>query len=246
MNLVELASVTKHYQLGDIDVLALDNVNFAVQHGDFVAITGPSGSGKTTMLNLIGCLDVPSSGELRVMGEAVSSLNEATLDKLRSRTFGMIFQNFNLIPVLTAQENVALPLHLHGLSRQQIQQRAKESLHAVGLEGFAGFRPDQLSGGQRQRVAIARALVTKPQLILADEPTASLDTANAVALVELMKQLNADQGVTFVFSTHDDRLLNHVRSIVELRDGRLSVTSKTPAHRARTPAIPQTELCGVM
>ncbi|TDR79757.1 ABC transporter ATP-binding protein [Paludibacterium purpuratum] len=224
MNLVEFASVTKRYQLGDVEVVALNGVDFQIQPGDFVAITGPSGSGKTTMLNLIGCLDAPSAGELRVMGKTIEALGEQALDQLRSRTFGMIFQNFNLIPVLTAEENVALPLHLHNLSRQDMRQRATEALRAVDLERFATFRPDQLSGGQRQRVAIARALVTRPQLILADEPTASLDTANALSLVELMKRLNSEQGVTFVFSTHDDRLLRHVSRIVELRDGKLTVT----------------------
>ena len=246
MNLVEFASVTKRYQLGDVEVVALDGVSFAVQPGDFVAITGPSGSGKTTMLNLIGCLDAPSAGEMRVMGKAVDSLDEQALDQLRSRTFGMIFQNFNLIPVLTAEENVALPLHLHNLSRQEMRKRAQDALRAVGLERFASFRPDQLSGGQRQRVAVARALVTRPQLILADEPTASLDTANAIALVELMKQLNADHGVTFVFSTHDDRLLQHVRRIVELRDGKLSVTREQAARQEPAGALPQTDDQGVL
>ncbi len=246
MYLVEFASVTKRYQLGDVEVVALDGVDFQVQPGDFVAITGPSGSGKTTMLNLIGCLDSPSDGEVKVMGKAVNALSEPALDQLRSRTFGMIFQNFNLIPVLTAEENVALPLHLHALSRQETRQRVAEALRAVGLERFAGFRPDQLSGGQRQRVAVARALVTRPQLILADEPTASLDTTNAIALVELMKQLNAEQGVTFVFSTHDDRLLQHVRRIVELRDGTLSVTRELPAAAPRDGFVPQTDRYEVM
>ena len=218
-HLIEFERVTKRYQLGDVEVLALDGVDFSVRKGDFVALTGPSGSGKTTMLNLIGCLDIPSSGEVRVMGQAVSTLTEDQLDSLRSRSFGMIFQTFNLVPVLSALENVCLPLHLHGLRARDMQRRGSDALRAVGLERFADFRPDQLSGGQRQRVAVARALVTRPQLILADEPTASLDSTNAIALVELMKQLNADQGVTFVFSTHDERLLRHVREVVELRDG---------------------------
>jgi putative ABC transport system ATP-binding protein len=229
MPLVEFRAVSKHYALGESDVVALNEVDFAVEEGDFVAITGPSGSGKTTMLNLIGCLDAPSSGEIKIMGKPVTSLDEAALDTLRSRTFGMIFQTFNLIPVLTALENVVLPLHLHRLSRKEMEQRATAALQAVGIERFARSRPDQLSGGQRQRVAVARALVTRPQVILADEPTASLDTANAVALIELMKRLNAEQGATFVFSTHDDRLLDHVDRIVELCDGQLSVTRQTAA-----------------
>lgn len=221
MELIRLKAVTKQYKLGDVEVVALDGIDFTVKSGDFVAITGPSGSGKTTMLNLIGGLDTPTRGTIQVKGESIESLDERSLDVLRSRTFGMVFQHFNLIPVLSAEENVALPLHLHGLTARDIRNRATQALRNVGLERFLTFRPDQLSGGQRQRVAIARALVTEPSLILADEPTASLDTENAMALVELMKLLNRNQGVTFVFSTHDDRLLRHVDQVAELRDGRL-------------------------
>lgn len=222
MNLVEFESVTKRYRLGEVEVTALDSVNFAVRRGDFVAITGPSGSGKTTMLNLIGCLDSPTSGEIRISGRPVSSLDDRALDQLRSRTYGIIFQNFNLVPVLTALENVMLPLHLHKISQEERRMRACAALAAVSLTRFADFRPDQLSGGQRQRVAVARALVTEPKLILADEPTASLDTPSALSLVQLMKDLNSERRVTFVFSTHDQRLLQHVSRVVELRDGRLS------------------------
>ncbi|MFA0811408.1 ABC transporter ATP-binding protein [Microbulbifer epialgicus] len=238
MNLVEFESVTKRYQLGEVEVTALNSVNFTVQKGDFVAITGPSGSGKTTMLNLIGCLDSTTSGEIRVAGQPVSKLNDRELDLLRSRTYGIIFQNFNLVPVLSALENVMLPLYLHGLSKAEMRNRAQASLAAVNLTRFAGFRPDQLSGGQRQRVAVARALVTEPKLILADEPTASLDTASALSLVGLMKQLNTERKVTFVFSTHDQRLLQHVKRVVELRDGRLtdsaSIESAQQAAAAKT------------
>lgn len=221
MNIIEFVSVSKRYRMGEVDVVALDKVDFIVPEGDFVAITGPSGSGKTTMLNLIGCLDFASEGKILVGGRPVAELAESELDMLRSRTFGMIFQSFNLIPVLTAQENVALPLHLQKLARDEICSRALAALDAVGLGRFAGFKPDQLSGGQRQRVAIARALAARPKLMLADEPTASLDSANAEALVVLMKKLNEDQGVSFVFSTHDERLLRHVRRVVELQDGKL-------------------------
>ena len=222
MNIIEFISVSKHYSMGEVTVTALDRVDFAVAPGDFVAITGPSGSGKSTMLNLMGCLDTASSGEVRVLGKSVASLTEGQLDTLRSRTFGMIFQSFNLVPVLTALENVGLPLHLQQLSRAEIRERAMDALKAVGLERFSTFKPDQLSGGQRQRVAIARALATRPRLMLADEPTASLDTDNALALVDLMKKLNVEQGVSFVFSTHDERLLRHVKQVVELHDGHLS------------------------
>jgi len=221
MNIIEFVSVSKRYRMGAVDVIALDKVDFAVREGDFVAITGPSGSGKTTMLNLIGCLDLASEGKILVEGRPVADLAESELDALRGRTFGMIFQSFNLVPVLTAQDNVALPLYLRKLSRDEIRSRSLAALDAVGLARFAGFKPDQLSGGQRQRVAVARALVAQPKLMLADEPTASLDSANADALVMLMKKLNEEQGVSFVFSTHDERLLRHVRRIVELQDGKL-------------------------
>jgi putative ABC transport system ATP-binding protein len=221
MNIIELVSVTKRYRMGTVDVVALDKVDFTVAEGDFVAITGPSGSGKTTMLNLIGCLDTASEGSVLVQGRPVDGLAESELDLLRARTFGMIFQSFNLVPVLTALENVALPLYLLKLARAEIRRRALDALDAVGLRRFADFKPDQLSGGQRQRVAIARALIGHPKLVLADEPTANLDTANAQALVMLMKQLNEENGVSFLFSTHDERLLRHVRRIVELHDGTL-------------------------
>jgi putative ABC transport system ATP-binding protein len=236
MKIVEFISVTKRYRLGGIDVTALDRVNLCVQQGDFVAITGPSGSGKTSLLNLIACLDTPTDGEVRVMEQPVRALDERQIDQLRSRSFGMIFQDFHLVPVLTAFENVMLPLHLHRLPRAQMRQRTEEVLHAVGLEGRAGAWPEQLSGGQRQRLAIARALVTRPRLILADEPTASLDTGNALALVALMKQLNEESGVTFVFSTHDERLLRQVKRVLELRDGRLSVARGVSPVLTRAPA----------
>ncbi|MGL6162689.1 ABC transporter ATP-binding protein [Microbulbifer sp.] len=239
MNLVEFESVTKRYRLGEVEVTALDSVDFAVRKGDFVAITGPSGSGKTTMLNLVGCLDSPTSGEIRISGQPVSGLEDRALDQLRSRSFGIIFQNFNLVPVLTALENVMLPLYLHRQPRAEMRRRAAAALASVGLTRFADFRPDQLSGGQRQRVAVARALVTEPKLILADEPTASLDTASALSLVELMKQLNTERQVTFVFSTHDQRLLQHVSRVVELRDGQLS-SGKAPRAEEAGATIPLT------
>ncbi|WP_346838614.1 ABC transporter ATP-binding protein [Microbulbifer sp. SAOS-129_SWC] len=240
MNLVEFESVSKHYRLGEVEVSALDQVDFTVCEGDFVALTGPSGSGKTTMLNLIGCLDYASSGEIRVLGQPVSQLEDKALDQLRSRTYGIIFQNFNLVPVLTALENVALPLHLHRLPAVEMDRRARAALEAVGLTRFADFRPDQLSGGQRQRVAVARALVTEPKLILADEPTASLDSASALSLVELMKKLNREQRATFVFSTHDQRLLAHVDRVVELRDGRLTAAAETAQSAGAKRAAPAT------
>jgi putative ABC transport system ATP-binding protein len=236
--IVELKSVSKTYRLGEVTVNALENIDLSIESGAFLALTGPSGSGKTTLLNLVACLDVPTHGEVRIDGVATANLSEREMDRLRSRSIGMIFQSFNLVPVLNARENVALPLHLHAMSAAERAQRAADALTAVGLEQFATFIPDRLSGGQRQRVAIARALVTRPRLILADEPTASLDSANAFALVELMRELNQKNGVTFVFSTHDDRLLQNVLQVVELRDGRLAA-SPTLVHDARR-ASPRT------
>jgi len=228
MPIVEAISVTKTYQLGDTAVNALDGVDLAIAKGDFLALTGPSGSGKTTLLNLIGCLDLPTTGEVRIDGTSTAALGEAVLDQLRGRTFGMIFQSFNLIPVLNVHENVALPLHLHDVSADERRARVTRAIAAVGLAPFAASLPDHLSGGQRQRVAIARALVTEPRLILADEPTASLDSANAFSLIELLQTLNRDNGVTFVFSTHDDRLLRNVRDVVTLRDGRVQAARRLP------------------
>ncbi|RZT38617.1 ABC transporter ATP-binding protein [Cupriavidus agavae] len=228
MAIVQVRAVTKVYPLGDTTVNALDGVDLTVRAGDFLALTGPSGSGKSTLLNLICCLDLPTSGDVCIDGVRTTDLGEAALDQLRSRTIGMIFQSFNLIPVLNVQENVALPLHLHGMAASERRERVAEAIAAVGLTPFASSLPERLSGGQRQRVAIARALVTAPRLILADEPTASLDSANAFALIELMQSLNRDHGVTFLFSTHDDRLLRNVRDIVRLRDGRIETARRMP------------------
>ena len=221
MNLIELKSVSKHYTLGEVTVPALSAIDLAVDEGEFLAIAGPSGSGKTTLLNLMGCLDLPTTGEVLVGGRSTAECSERELDQLRSRTLGMIFQSFNLIPVLTVRENIALPLHLQGLTARERAQRVGHALESVGIPKFADTLPDKLSGGQRQRVGIARALVTRPRIILADEPTANLDSGNATAIINVMRELNEEQGVTFVFSTHDDRLLKSVRRVVTVRDGRL-------------------------
>jgi putative ABC transport system ATP-binding protein len=221
MNLIELESVSKHYLLGEVRIEALSQVNLEIREGEFLAITGPSGSGKSTLLNLMGCLDLPSDGQVRVMGKSTSECSERELDLLRGRTLGMIFQSFNLVPVLSARENVALPLHLQRLDARERDERVRHGLASVGIEKFADVLPDKLSGGQRQRVGIARALVTRPKVILADEPTANLDSGNALAIIEIMRELNREQGVTFVFSTHDDRLLNLVDEVVTVRDGRI-------------------------
>ena len=221
MRVIELDNVSKTFKLGTVEVPAVRKLSLRIGKGEFAAITGPSGSGKTTILNLIGCLDLPSAGTVRLDGVATSELDEEALDALRSRRVGFIFQSFNLIPVLNAEENVMLPLYLHGISRAEMRRRALEMLELVGLAGFAGSLPDQLSGGQRQRVGIARALVIGPSVILADEPTANLDSGNAAAVVELMRTLNRERGVTFVFSTHDVSLIDKVDRVIQIRDGAL-------------------------
>jgi putative ABC transport system ATP-binding protein len=210
--------VRKDYRLGATDVPALRGVSLAVEPGEFLAIAGPSGSGKSTLLNLIGCLDHPTSGRVLVGGTDVASLGDDALSDLRSRAIGFIFQTFNLIPVLSALENVEFPLLFRsGESRTRV--RAEAALESVGLAGLGRHRPDELSGGQRQRVAVARALVTQPAIVLADEPTANLDSATGEAILDLMVDINRRQGTTFVFSTHDPRVMGHANRVVRLADG---------------------------
>ena len=219
--IVELEDVTKTYRQGVSEVRAVDHLSFSVRSGDFVALAGPSGSGKTTCLNLIGALDVPASGAVRVEGRDISGLSRRALARLRRDRVGFVFQAYNLIPVLTAYENAEFVLSLQGVAKVARRERVMAMLAAVGLQGMEARRPDEMSGGQQQRVAIARAIVTHPALILADEPTANLDSGTAEALLELMEGLNRDRGTTFVFSTHDDRVLARAHRILRLRDGRL-------------------------
>jgi len=228
-NVVELSSVSKRFKLGATEVDALNDVSLGIARGSFVAITGPSGSGKSTLLNLIGCLDIPTTGEVKIGGTPTARLDEDALDKLRSRAIGFIFQSFNLIPVLSAIENVMVPLQLHAMTAPQMRDRAEHALRQVGLADHLRHLPDQMSGGQRQRVSVARALVTHPSLVLADEPTANLDSANAEAIVELMRELNQTSSVTFIFSTHDATLLGKVGRIIRLRDGRLQDDTQAAA-----------------
>ena len=219
--IVELEDVTKTYHQGVSEVHAVDHLSFSVQSGEFVALAGPSGSGKTTCLNLIGALDVPVSGAVRVEGRDISGLSKRSLAQLRRDRVGFVFQAYNLIPVLTAYENAEFVLSLQGVPRAERKERVMEMLGAVGLHGMEARRPDEMSGGQQQRVAIARAMVADPALVLADEPTANLDSGTAEALLELMEGLNRDRGTTFVFSTHDHRVLARAHRILRLRDGRL-------------------------
>ena len=202
-------------------VSALNGVSLRVEAGEFLAIAGPSGSGKTTLLNLIGCIDQPTSGRVLIDGVDTSRLSPGSLTERRREKIGFVFQTFNLIPVFTAAENVEFPLLIQGLSSGERRERVAEALASVGLSGRAGHRPDLLSGGERQRVAVARAIVHRPALVLADEPTANLDTHNATQLIDLMHGLNRRLGLTFIFSTHDARLLEHTDRIVRLCDGEI-------------------------
>ncbi len=221
MSILGFHNVTKDYRLGQTTVKALQGVNLSVDKGDFIAILGASGSGKTTLLNLAGAIDDPTEGTVSINGNNVAELTDDQKATLRSETIGYIFQTFNLISVLTALENVMLSLQIRGGRMSAIREQAAARLHETGLTDFMQHRPDKLSGGQRQRVAIARALVTKPALILADEPTANLDHKTARSIIDLMKELNEESQVTFIFSTHDQRLIEQVKRVVRLDDGRI-------------------------
>ena len=208
-------------------VSALTHASLRVTAGEFLAISGPSGSGKTTLLNLIGCIDQPTAGRILVDGVDTSKLKPAGMSKLRRERIGFVFQTFNLIPVFTAAENVEYPLLIQGVNSRERRERVAEALESVGLSARANQRPDLLSGGERQRVTVARAIVHRPALVLADEPTANLDTHNATQLIDLMHGLNRRLGLTFIFSTHDARLLEHTERIVRLTDGEVVSDSTT-------------------
>ncbi len=218
--LVEAKDLSKIYHTGKVSVEAVCDVSLSVKRGDFLALVGPSGSGKTTMLNLFGALDTPSAGELSVLGKNLKSLRKRERADLRLHHLGFVFQAYNLVPVLTARENVEFVLELQGVGASR-QKRARQILKQLGLGAFADRRPNELSGGQQQRVAVARAVASNPQLVLADEPTANLDGENADALMKMMCDLNENKGITFVFSTHDPRVIAHAHRIVTLEDGRI-------------------------
>jgi len=223
--LVELAGVTKDYRLGQTIVHALKGVSLQIFPGDFMSVWGPSGSGKTTLLNIIGTIDESTSGSVFFNGNSVSKLSDDEKSGLRNKSIGFIFQGFNLIPVLSALENVMLPLQIRGDTIKEAREKSYRRLQQVGLAEFIGHRPDKLSGGQRQRVSIARALATEPSLVIADEPTANLDSATAMKILELMRSLNIEEDTTFIFSTHDQRLLDNVDRRIQLKDG-LAVTEE--------------------
>ena len=220
MTLIEVRGVSKIYRQGS-NLAALNHLSVEFTQGEFTAIAGPSGSGKSTLLNLVGTLDAPTEGEILYEGRQVSQLSADELADFRLRSLGFIFQAYNLIPVLTAQENVEYPLVLQGVEKAARRRRSLEALDAVGLKGFANRRPDALSGGQQQRVAVARSIVHAPKVVLADEPTANLDSKTAAGLLDLMVALNRDKGVTFIFSSHDPAVLERARRVVHIRDGRL-------------------------
>ncbi len=221
MEVARVEHATKIYKIGDTEMRALNDVSLSIASGEFTALVGPSGSGKTTLLQLIGCLDQPTSGKVFIAGKDVSTLNRDQRADVRRGTIGFVFQFFALIPTLSAYENIELPMLLSGQSSAEREQRVKQLLAAVDLSARANNRPDQLSGGEQQRVAIARALATKPTLILADEPTANLDTPNGKQIMDIMTRLNQETGVTFVFATHDPRVISYARRTVTLRDGKI-------------------------
>ena len=219
MEVTKIENVTRIYKIGKLETQALRGVNLSIQSGEFTALVGPSGSGKTTLLQLMGCLDQPTSGHVYINGKDVSQLDRNQRADMRRGAIGFVFQFFALIPTLTAYENVEMPLLLIGKSAAERRERVTRLLESVDLSDRAHHRPDQLSGGEQQRVAIARALSTQPSLILADEPTANLDTPNGKQVMEIMTRLNQETGVTFVFATHDPRVIQYARRVVTLRDG---------------------------
>jgi len=225
MEVVKIENVTRVYQIGKVETQALRGVNLSITNGEFTALVGPSGSGKTTLLQMIGCLDQPTSGRVIINNKDVTTLNRNQRADMRRGTIGFIFQFFALIPTLTTYENVEMPLLLNGHTAKERHERVMELLKAVDLTDRANNRPDQLSGGQQQRVAIARALSAKPSMILADEPTANLDTENGKQVMEIMQKLNQETGVTFIFATHDPRVMSYAKRIVTLHDGMIEKDS---------------------
>lgn len=219
MEVANLTNITRTFTIGKVETRALRGVDLKIKSGEFTALVGPSGSGKTTLLQIIGCLDLPTTGSVLINGKDAAKLNRNQRADLRKSTLGFVFQFFALIPTLTAYENVEMPLLLNNTKPAERKQRVMELLNAVGLADRAHHRPDQLSGGEQQRVAVARALATRPVIVLADEPTANLDTENGKQVMEIMQKLNKETGVTFVFATHDPRVIKYAKRVVTLRDG---------------------------
>jgi putative ABC transport system ATP-binding protein len=220
--MINIENVEKEYISGDTKVHALRGVSLQIDGGEFISIAGPSGSGKTTLLNLIGCIDTVDSGTIRIDGENVVGKEKKELSDIRREKLGFVFQSYNLIPVLTAFENVAFALSLLGLKEKEIEERVMKLLKEVGLEGMEDRRPAKLSGGQQQRVAVARALIKNPSIVLADEPTANLDSTTGESILKLMEDMNKKHGTTFVFSTHDPMVMDFAHRLVQLHDGQIT------------------------
>lgn len=222
MNSIKIENVKKTYKLGKIFIPALNGIDLEIKQGEFTCIVGPSGSGKTTLLNIIGCLDIPTEGKAILFEKYdVSKLNDVDATRLRRDKIGFIFQTFNLIPVLNVYENIEFPLIIQGIPSVERKKRVNELIDEVGLREFVKHKPEELSGGQRQRIAVARALVTNPELVLADEPTANLDKENGMNILNMMKNLNEHHNVTFVFSTHDQRVIDKGKRIIKIEDGKI-------------------------
>jgi len=217
---IEIKNLEKVYD-GVVPVHAVNGINLTISEGEFTALKGPSGCGKTTLLNLLGGLDQPTSGTIVIGGVDITTLSENKLIDFRLRNIGFVFQAYNLIPVLSAEENVSFIMLLQNRPKEERESRAQQLLEAVGLKGKEGQRPGQLSGGQQQRVAVARALASKPQFVLADEPTANLDSTSTANLLDIMERLNKEEGMTFVFATHDDRVIKKARRIISIEDGKV-------------------------
>ncbi len=218
-NVIEIQHLTRKYGKGIGEVVAINEISLNIEYGEFTSIIGPSGSGKSTLLNLIGGLDKSDSGSVLLAGKDIAKMSGSQMSDFRRDRIGFIFQAYNLIPVLSAEENIEYIMLLQGIPSVKRKERVQEMLFLVGLEGLGHRRPSELSGGQQQRVAVARAMASKPEIILADEPTANLDSKTGMALLDMMRQLNTDQGVTFVFSTHDEMIMKRARRLVHLRDG---------------------------
>jgi len=230
MKIIEIKDLVKIYQEAEIEVAAIDGVNLTFEEGEFTTIVGPSGSGKTTMLNMIGGLDRPTSGSIHINGTDIGQLRSSELIDFRLRNIGFVFQAYNLLPVLTAKENIEFIMQLQSKSKLERNERSSELLKAVGLFDRADSRPNKLSGGQQQRVAVARALASKPRFILADEPTANLDSKSAERLLEIMEMLNHEHNMTFIFSTHDQRVVRKAHRVITLVDGKVASDEKTALH----------------
>ena len=220
-SVITTKNLSRHFQDGENIIKAVDDVSLNIEAGEFTAIIGPSGSGKSTLLNLIGGLDNPTSGAVELSGTDIAKMSGSALSDFRRDHIGFIFQSYNLIPVLSAEENIEYIMLLQGVDTATRKKRVREMLHIVGLEGLGDRRPSHLSGGQQQRVAIARAMASHPDIILADEPTANLDSKTGIALLEVMKSLNEDRGMTFIFSTHDNKIMDRARRLVHVLDGKV-------------------------